>query len=187
MRAARLRAIEEDIVGSLARGEAVSVDEIAAEGHRVTPRYVQMLFDEEGTTFTDLRQRLVRAHRMLSDPRYAGQKIAALAYEVGFNDRSYFVGASVGNTAWRRPRCALPHETPATRRNRQSSKTRDAEPHSGSAPISRTSSFAGAGPYHTTSKSVLLSASPLARLANRVEPPAAFPFELKNSWPVALL
>ncbi len=44
----------------------------------MTPRYVQMLFDEEGTTFTDfvLRQRLARAHRMLSDPRWAGTKIA---------------------------------------------------------------------------------------------------------------
>ena len=58
----------------------------------MTPRYVQMLFDEEGTTFTDfvLRQRLARAHRMLSDPRYAEQKIAALAYNAGFNDPVLF-------------------------------------------------------------------------------------------------
>ena len=28
---------------------------------------------------------------MLSDPRYAGQQIAALAYDAGFNDPSYFV------------------------------------------------------------------------------------------------
>ena len=47
----------------------------------------------KGTTFTDfvLKQRLARAHRMLTDPRYAGQKIAALADEVGFDERSDFV------------------------------------------------------------------------------------------------
>ena len=91
MRAARLRAIKEEIMSNLGRGE-VSVVAIAAR-HQVTPRHVQMLFEEEGTTFTDfvLKQRLARAHRMLTDPRYAGQKIAALAYEVGFNERSYFV------------------------------------------------------------------------------------------------
>ncbi len=79
VRAARLRAIKEDIVNGLRDGE-VSVDAIAAK-HRVSPRYLQLLFEEDGTTFTDfvLAQRLARAHRMLSDPRYAKQRIAALA------------------------------------------------------------------------------------------------------------
>ena len=64
-----------------------------AAKHRVSRRYLQLLFEEDGTTFTDfvLAQRLARAYRMLSDPRYAGQQIAALAYDAGFNDPSYFV------------------------------------------------------------------------------------------------
>ena len=91
VRAARLRAIKEDIVNSLRDGE-VSVAAVAAK-HRVSSRYLQLLFEEDGTTFTDfvLAQRLARAHRMLSDPRYAKQRIAVLAYDVGFNDPSYFV------------------------------------------------------------------------------------------------
>ena len=90
-RAARLRAIKEDIVNGLRDGE-VSVAATAAK-HRVSQRYLQLLFEEDGTTFTDfvLAQRLARAHRMLSDPRHAKQRIAVLAYDAGFNDPSYFV------------------------------------------------------------------------------------------------
>ena len=90
-RVARLRAIKEDIVNGLRDGE-VSVAATAAK-HRVSQRYLQLLFEEDGTTFTDfvLAQRLARAHRMLSDPRHAKQRIAVLAYDVGFNDPSYFV------------------------------------------------------------------------------------------------
>jgi len=40
--------------------------------------------------------RLARAHRMLTDPRFAAWTIKAVAYELGFGDRSYF------NRAFRR-------------------------------------------------------------------------------------
>ena len=91
VRAARLRAIKEDIVNGLRDGE-VSVGAIAAK-HRLSPRYIQLLFEEEGTTFTDfvLVQRLARAHRMLTDPGLSRQKIAAVGYDVGFCNPSYFV------------------------------------------------------------------------------------------------
>ena len=64
---------------------------IAAQ-HRLKPRWIQRLFAKDGTTFTDyvLAQRLVRAHRLLTDPRCAGQKISAIALDVGFWDVSYF-------------------------------------------------------------------------------------------------
>jgi AraC-like DNA-binding protein len=90
VRAARLHAIKKDVAADFLRGD-VSVGAIATR-HGVTPRYVQKLFDDEGTTFTEfvLTQRLARAYRMLSDPRHAGKKLAAMAYEVGFNDPSYF-------------------------------------------------------------------------------------------------
>lgn len=69
----------------------LSVTAVAAR-QRVTPRYVQMLFENEDTTFSQfvLGQRLRRAHRMLSDARYAGWTIGAIAFEVGFGDLSYF-------------------------------------------------------------------------------------------------
>jgi AraC-like DNA-binding protein len=63
-----------------------------AARHRCTERFVQRLFEMEGTTFTEyvLAQRLARAHRMLSDPRRDGEKISTVAYDCGFGDVSYF-------------------------------------------------------------------------------------------------
>jgi AraC-like DNA-binding protein len=89
-RAARLRAIKEDIVDRLDQPD-LSVAAIAAR-HRIKPRWVQRLFESEGTTFTEyvLAQRLARAHRLLTDSRHAGQKIGSIALDVGFGDLSYF-------------------------------------------------------------------------------------------------
>jgi AraC-like DNA-binding protein len=72
----------------------------------ITPRYVRMLFDGEGATYTDfvLRNRLARAHRLLRDPRYVGHTIGALASECGFGDLSYF------NRAFRRRYGATPSD-----------------------------------------------------------------------------
>jgi AraC-like DNA-binding protein len=90
VRAARLHAIKADIAEHVDSSD-LSVAAVAAR-QRVTPRYVQMLFDTESTTFSQfvLGQRLARAHRMLSDLRYAGWTIGAIAFEVGFGDVSYF-------------------------------------------------------------------------------------------------
>jgi AraC-like DNA-binding protein len=51
-----------------------------------------MLFETEGISFSKfvLGQRLMRAHRMLSDPRCAGLSVSAIAFAVGFGDLSYF-------------------------------------------------------------------------------------------------
>jgi AraC-like DNA-binding protein len=96
VRAARLHAIKQDIAGSLAR-EDLSVATIATR-HRCTPRYIQMLFEGEGTTFTEyvVAQRLARAHRMLTDPRHTGAKIISVAFDAGFGNLSNF------NRAFRR-------------------------------------------------------------------------------------
>jgi AraC-like DNA-binding protein len=90
VRAARLRAVKEDIVRNLTEGE-ISEEAIAAR-HRVSPRYLRKLFESEGVTFTEyvLEQRLALAHRLLSDPRRANEKIASVAFAAGFGDISYF-------------------------------------------------------------------------------------------------
>jgi AraC-like DNA-binding protein len=104
VRAARLRAIKGDIAANLDGGR-LTVTALAAR-HGVTPRYVHKLFESEGVTYSEfvLRQRLTRAHRMLSDPRFADQAISTLAYDVGFSDLSYF------NRAFRRRYGATPSD-----------------------------------------------------------------------------
>jgi AraC-like DNA-binding protein len=88
--AARLRAVKAHIAEHL-DDAGLSVAAVAAR-QRVTPRYVQMLFETEGTTFSHyvLGQRLVRAHRMLGDPRCVGLSVTTIAFEAGFGDLSYF-------------------------------------------------------------------------------------------------
>jgi AraC-like DNA-binding protein len=107
VRAARLRAIKSDIIASLHRSD-LSVGELAAQ-HRITPRYVQALFESEGTTFSQfvLAQRLVRTFRALSDRRFADRRIAAIAFDAGFGDLSYF------NRAFRRYFGAAPSDVRA--------------------------------------------------------------------------
>src|SRR5712671_5954207 len=90
LRAARLHAIKQDIARNIDRPD-LSVATLAAR-HCCTPRFIQRLFETEATTFTDyvLAQRLVRAHRMLTDPRRADDKISSIAFDAGFDDVSYF-------------------------------------------------------------------------------------------------
>lgn len=90
LRAARLQAIKRCIMDNLSDGR-LTVSAVAAR-HRVTPRYVQRLFEGEGTTFSEyvLDQRLTRARQMLADLRYAGWTVSAIALEAGFGDVSYF-------------------------------------------------------------------------------------------------
>jgi AraC-like DNA-binding protein len=90
VRAARLRSVKEDIAKRLDHPD-LSVATIAAL-HHCTARYLQKLFEQEGTTFTEyvLAQRLARAHRLLTDPRHAHEKIGNVALDVGFTTVSYF-------------------------------------------------------------------------------------------------
>jgi len=90
IRAARLHAIKKDLLEHI--DGSLSVAEVAAR-HRMTPRHVQRLFEENGTTFTAFvrEQRLVRARAMLASPRFSHQRIGEIAFEVGFNDLSYFI------------------------------------------------------------------------------------------------
>jgi AraC-like DNA-binding protein len=110
LRAARLNAIKQDIAKSLDRPDLSVTTLAACQG--LTPRFVQRLFEAEGTTFTEyvLSQRLARAHRLLTDPRRDGEKISAVAYDCGFADVSYF------NRAFRRHYGAAPSDVRAEAR-----------------------------------------------------------------------
>lgn len=89
VRAARLQAVRDDILARLQSD--VRLDDLASR-HRVSPRYLRMLFESEGTSFTEFvrEERLKRARRMLLTPRLDRLLISEIAYEVGFNDLSYF-------------------------------------------------------------------------------------------------
>jgi AraC-like DNA-binding protein len=104
VRAARLRAIREDIGAHLA-DPTLSIGDVARR-HGVTPRYVGMLFDASGTTFSGyvLEQRLARARRILADPRRDSDTIRAVALSCGFGDVSYF------NRSFRRAFGATPSD-----------------------------------------------------------------------------
>lgn len=90
VRAARLRSIKDSILGDLARHD-LSLGAVAAQ-HGITPRYLNMLFEDEETTFSEfvLAQRLTQARRLLSDPRFKARSISSIAFGVGFGDLSYF-------------------------------------------------------------------------------------------------
>ena len=89
MRGARLKAIKSVILENL--GDELTVTAVALRQH-VTPRYIHMLFEMEGVTFSGyvLGQRLMRAYGMISDPRFAGSNITTVAFASGFGDLSYF-------------------------------------------------------------------------------------------------
>jgi AraC-like DNA-binding protein len=90
LKAARLKLAKSFIVAHSHRRD-ISVSAVAASLN-VTPRYVQRLFEAEGTTFSEflVGQRLARAHRMLCDPGTNQIAISTIAYDVGFGDLSYF-------------------------------------------------------------------------------------------------
>ncbi|MBN8989283.1 MAG: helix-turn-helix transcriptional regulator [Rhizobiales bacterium] len=87
IRAARLETIKADLI----QNTALHLDQLAAR-QGISPRYVQMLFEEAGTTFSEfaLQRRLDAARNMLTSPRYANWSITAIALEAGFGDLSHF-------------------------------------------------------------------------------------------------
>jgi AraC-like DNA-binding protein len=103
-RTARLAAIKADILNNLADPD-LSVSAVALR-QCITRRYVHMLFEAEGITFSEfvLERRLTQAYHMLSDPGNGAKTIAALAYAAGFGDLSYF------NRTFRRRFGAKPSE-----------------------------------------------------------------------------
>jgi AraC-like DNA-binding protein len=90
LRAARLKLAKSFVISQSHRRD-LSVGAVAASLN-VTPRYVQRLFEADGTTFSEFLtgQRLARAHRLLCEPSSGTAAISTIAYDVGFGDLSYF-------------------------------------------------------------------------------------------------
>jgi len=90
LRAARAAAMKAWTLERIA-DPSLSVSAVAA-AHRIGPRYVQLLFEQEGTGFTQWvrEQRLALARRRLADPALAHRPIATIAYDCGFSDLSWF-------------------------------------------------------------------------------------------------
>ena len=89
-RTARLNAVKSAILVNLA-SPGLSIEQVAS-GLRMSPRYIQMLFHDEETTFSEfvVGQRLARAWRVLADQRFDDRSITSIAFDCGFGDLSYF-------------------------------------------------------------------------------------------------
>jgi AraC-like DNA-binding protein len=107
IRAARLHAIKSDIRHRIDRPDLSVVAVAARQG--ISPRYVQALFENEGTTFSEFvrRERLARVHRMLTDSANAPRTISDIAFANGFGELSHF------NRAFRRYYGATPSDVRA--------------------------------------------------------------------------
>lgn len=105
--AARLKVAQRDILECLS-DHRLHVDAVARR-QGVTARYIQRLFETEGTTFSDFvrNRRLDLALRLLKD-RGRASTITDIAYDAGFSDISSF------NRAFRRRFGATPSEIRAT-------------------------------------------------------------------------
>jgi AraC-like DNA-binding protein len=90
LRAARLKLAKAYIIENSHRRE-ISVGSVSAH-LCVTPRYLQRLFEDDGTTFSEflVMQRLARAHRRLCQSGSVHAPISTIAYDAGFGDLSYF-------------------------------------------------------------------------------------------------
>jgi len=104
LRAARLSAIKGDIEAHLADCELSPI--AVSRRLKISDSYIRKLFASEDTSFSAfvLARRLLRAHRMLTDPRWAERSIASIAFDCGFGDLSYF------NRSFKRLHGATPSE-----------------------------------------------------------------------------
>jgi len=104
VRAVREAAIMREIETSAA--DATLDAEVVARRLGVTARYVHVLLEPSGRTFSEhlLDKRLEHAAKVLRSPRLWGLKIADIAFQAGFTDLSHF------NRTFRRKYGATPTE-----------------------------------------------------------------------------
>lgn len=109
-RAARLRAIKVNVIANIGRGDLAI--ETVSRRHRLTVRYIQRLFEHDGTTFSQfvMSQRLARAHHMLTGSAAAASTIGDIAAACGFSDQTHF------NRRFRRAYGAAPSDIRAASR-----------------------------------------------------------------------
>jgi AraC-like DNA-binding protein len=102
--AVRLAAIKADIVANLHEGDLNAT--MVATRNGVSVRYLHKLLHNEGITYSEfvLSQRLALAYGILRNPLHSRRAIGTIAFEIGFNDLSYF------NRAFRRHYNATPSD-----------------------------------------------------------------------------
>lgn len=102
--AARLKLVQRDILERLSDHD-LNIEAVARR-QGVTVRYVQRLFENAGTTFSDFvrEQRLEQAYRLLRERDRASSTITTIAYDAGFSEVSSF------NRAFRKRFDATPSE-----------------------------------------------------------------------------
>jgi len=90
LRAARLCAAKVDIAENLSNPGLSPV--LVAKRQGISPRYLHMLFEAGGTSFSQfvLNRRLAAAHAMLANPHNDHLSISDIAYAAGFGDLSHF-------------------------------------------------------------------------------------------------
>ena len=90
LRAARFRSIKHWVMTHLLDPSLCIATAAAAQG--LSPRYVQMLFAEADSTFSEfvLRRRLQFVHRSLRNHELGARPISSIVYDSGFSDLSYF-------------------------------------------------------------------------------------------------
>ncbi|WP_315838383.1 AraC family transcriptional regulator [Bradyrhizobium prioriisuperbiae] len=90
VRAARLQAAK-IYIAAHSDQQGLSIQHVATH-LGVTVRYLQRLFERDGTTFSAflLDRRLADAHRMLCEADFDRLPVGAIAYDAGFGDLSYF-------------------------------------------------------------------------------------------------
>jgi AraC-like DNA-binding protein len=88
--AARLRAIKLDMAKHFQRADLTA--ERVGRDHGVSARYVQKLFETDGTTFNNYLSglRLEEARRRICNPGLAHLPITEIVFDAGFNDLSTF-------------------------------------------------------------------------------------------------
>ena len=114
VQAVRRAAIMHEI--GAASADAALDAEVVAGRLGITARYVHLLLEETGRTFSEhlLEKRLARAAQLLRDPCLSDHKIVDIAFEVGFADLSHF------NRSFRRKFGATPTDTrEASKRRRE--------------------------------------------------------------------
>jgi AraC-like DNA-binding protein/DNA-binding CsgD family transcriptional regulator len=96
LRTARLATVRADILANLSQVRLSP--KMIANRHGVSDRYVHLLFEDTGQTFSQFveERRLQRAFALLTDPARFGMRIGDIATEVGFAEQSTF------NRAFRR-------------------------------------------------------------------------------------
>jgi AraC-like DNA-binding protein len=90
LRAARLNAVKSDITRHITDSD-LSIGWVA-QRQGISPQYIRALFHSENTTFADYvnRIRLEHIYRQLRNPLHIAESISTLAFNVGFNNLSWF-------------------------------------------------------------------------------------------------